>query len=163
MQLKKGAKGELAFAGSLFVFGLATAVNTRLEELPHLNLTVSPRLFPYLFSFALIILSGILIVKVLRGDLAEPEGMEGSEGSEETDRRVFAIVLASLLAFLLLVESAGFIVAGSVTFFGITVAFEYKRYIRAALVAIVFCTVIYVSFTHYLHVQLPAGWFKGIL
>ena len=163
MQLKNGAKGELTFVGSLFLLGLIIALNTKFEELPHLNLTVSPRLFPYAFSFALMVLSAILFISILRGNIAEPEGMEGSTGSETTDFKTFGIVLGSILAFALLIEHAGFALAGTVTFFGITVAFDYKKYIRALLVGFVFCLAIYFSFTHYLHVQLPAGVFKGIL
>jgi putative tricarboxylic transport membrane protein len=99
---------------------------------------------------------------VLRGDTAIPEGLEAGDPVEKSDYKTFALVLASLLAFLLLIERAGFIIAASVTFFGITVAFDNKKHLRAAVFGTIFITVIYLSFTHFLHVQLPAGILKGL-
>jgi putative tricarboxylic transport membrane protein len=72
-------------------------------------------------------------------------------------------VLASLLAFLLLIERAGFIVAASLTFFGITVAFGNKRHGRSAIFGTLFITLVYLAFTQFLNVPLPAGIFKGLL
>lgn len=163
MQNKKSAKGELTFVGSLFLLGLIIAITTKVQEMPHLNLTVSPRLFPYAFSIALMGLSLVLFINILRGDIAEPEGLEGSTGSEKTDLKVFGIVFLSLLAFAVLIEPVGFATAGTATFVGVTIAFDYKKYLRAALVGFIFCFLIYFTFTHYLHVQLPAGIFKGIV
>jgi putative tricarboxylic transport membrane protein len=106
-------------------------------------------------------LSAILFIQVLRGDVAVPEGLEPGDEIVKSDFKTFGIVLASLFAFLLLVERAGFIIAASITFFGITVAFDNKRHGRAAIFGTLFIVVIYFSFTRFLHVQLPAGIFKG--
>jgi putative tricarboxylic transport membrane protein len=62
-----------------------------------------------------------------------------------------------------LIERAGFIVAASVTFFGITVAFGNKRHGRSAIFGTLFITLVYLSFTKFLNVPLPAGIFKGLL
>jgi putative tricarboxylic transport membrane protein len=42
-----------------------------------------------------------------------------------------------------------------------SVAFDNKKHLRAAVFGTLFITVIYFSFTHFLHVQLPAGILKG--
>ena len=107
-------------------------------------------------------LSALLFINILRGDRAIPEGLEAGDPIEKSDYKTFAIVLASLFAFLLLIERAGFIIAASITFFGITVAFDNKKHGRAAVFGTLFITVIYLSFTHFLHVQLPAGILKGL-
>jgi putative tricarboxylic transport membrane protein len=107
-------------------------------------------------------LSALLIINIVRGDGAIPEGLEAGDPIEKSDYKTFALVLASLFAFLLLIERAGFIIAASITFFGITVAFDNKKHLRAAVFGTLFITVIYFSFTHFLHVQLPAGILKGI-
>lgn len=108
-------------------------------------------------------LSAVLAINILRGGTAIPEGHAAGTPIEKTDFKSFGIVLASLLSFLLLIERAGFIIAASITFFGITVAFENKKPARAAIFGTLFITVIYLSFTRFLNVQLPAGIFKGIL
>lgn len=163
MKLPAGAKSELIFASSLFALGLIVFVDTVREKLPAFNLTVSPKLFPYLISIILMTLSALLAIQIIRGNQGIPEGVEEGEPIEKSDFKTFSIVLASLFAFLLLIERAGFIIAASITFFGITVAFDNKRHLRAAVFGTLFIVIIYLSFTHFLNVPLPAGIFKGIL
>ena len=149
--------------GSLFLLGLIVFWDTYIVELPAINLTISPKVFPYAVSSLLMGLSAILAINILRGDTAIPEGHEEGTPIEKSDFKSFGIVLASLMAFLLLIENAGFIIAASITFFGITVAFDNKKHGRAAIFGTLFITIIYFAFTRFLNVQLPAGIFKGIL
>jgi putative tricarboxylic transport membrane protein len=149
--------------GSLFLLGFIVFWDTYSVELPAINLTISPKVFPYVVSAVLMGLSAVLAINILRGGTAIPEGHAAGTPIEKTDFKSFGIVLASLLSFLLLIERAGFIIAASITFFGITVAFENKKPARAAIFGTLFITVIYLSFTRFLNVQLPAGIFKGIL
>ena len=149
--------------GSLFLLGFIVFLDTLLVELPAINLTISPKVFPYAVSSLLMGLSLILAINILRGDTAIPEGHAEGTPIAKSDFKSFGIVLASLIAFLLLIENAGFIIAASITFFGITVAFDNKKHGRAAIFGTLFITVIYLAFTRFLNVQLPAGIFKGLL
>jgi putative tricarboxylic transport membrane protein len=162
MKLPQGGKSELTFVGSLFLLGALVFWDTWHTELPQLNLTISPRLFPFTISSLLMALSVLLFISVLRGNLALPEGAEPGEPIEKTDFKTFGIVLASLFAFLILIERAGFIIAASITFFGVTVAFDNKKHLRSAIFGTLFITLVYFSFTRFLNVQLPAGIFKGL-
>lgn len=161
MKLPQGGKSELTFVGSLFLLGALVFWDTWRTELPAFNLTVSPKVFPYAIATLLMVLSAILFISILRGNIALPEGLEAGDPIEKSDYKTFGIVLVSLFAFLALIERAGFIIAASLTFFGITVAFDNKKHLRAAVFGTLFITVIYFSFTRFLHVQLPAGIFKG--
>ena len=147
--------------GSLFLLGLIVFWDTATKELPAFNLTVSPKVFPFAIAFLLMGLSALLFINILRGDRAIPEGLEAGDAIEKSDYKTFSLVLASLFAYLLLIERAGFIIAASITFFGITVAFGNKKHLRAAVFGTLFITLIYYSFTHFLNVQLPAGIVKG--
>lgn len=149
--------------GSLFLLGALVFWDTWHTELPMLNLTISPKVFPYAIAVSLMALSAVLFIQILRGDIAVPEGAEPGDPIQKTDFKTFGIVLASLLSFLLLIERAGFVIAASLTFFGITVAFDNKKHGRAAIFGTLFITVIYFSFTRFLNVQLPAGIFKDLL
>ncbi len=108
------------------------------------------------------ILSLTLAVKILKGDLAIPEGLTPEDEVKPSDFKTFGIVLASLFAFLLLVERAGFVVAASVTFFGITVAFGDKKHLKTGVFGTLFIFLVYMAFTKFLNVPLPAGILKGI-
>jgi putative tricarboxylic transport membrane protein len=162
MKLPQGGKSELTFVGSLFLLGFIVFWDTWRTELPAFNLTISPKVFPYAIAALLMTLCAILFISILRGDVALPEGVEPGDPIEKTDFKTFGIVLGSLLTFLLLIERAGFIIAASLTFFGITVAFGNKKHGRAAIFGTLFITVVYLSFTRFLNVQLPAGIFKGL-
>ena len=162
MKLPQGGKSELTFVGSLFLLGALVFWDTWHTELPQLNLTISPRVFPFAIAISLMALSALLFIAVLRGDVAVPEGAHPGEPIHKTDMKIFGIVLGSLLSFLLLIERAGFIIAASITFFGVTVAFGNKNHLRAGLFGTLFITAVYLSFTRFLNVQLPAGIFKGL-
>jgi putative tricarboxylic transport membrane protein len=163
MKLPQGGKSELTFVGSLFLLGALVLWDTYTVELPAFNLTISPKAFPYGIATLLMSLSVILFINVLRGDTAVPEGHIEGEPIARSDFKAFGLVLASLLAFLLLIERAGFVIAASTTFFGITVAFGNKRHARAAIFGVLFITIVYLAFTQLLNVPLPAGIFKGLL
>ena len=163
MKLKAGAKSELTFVGSLFALGLLVFWDTWRTELPEINLTISPKLFPYIVSIMLMLLSSILFVQVMRGDLATPEGLEPGDPIEKSDLRSFLIVLVSLFAYLLIIERGGFVIANSVTFVGISYSFGNKKLVKASGIAILLSTIIYFSFTKFLHVALPSGIFKGLM
>jgi putative tricarboxylic transport membrane protein len=148
--------------GSLFLLGVIVFWDTYRVEQPAFNLTVSPKVFPYIISFFLMSLSLILGVKILKGDLAVPERLQSGDKVEPSDFKTFGIVLGSLIAFLLLVERAGFVVAASVTFFGITVAFGDKKHLKTGFFGTLFIFLVYLSFTKFLNVPLPAGILKGL-
>jgi putative tricarboxylic transport membrane protein len=162
MKLPQGGKSELTFVGSLFLLGSLVFWDTWRTELPAFNLTISPKVFPYAIATILMVLSALLMISILRGNVATPEGAHPGEPIHKTDLKIFGIVVGSLLSFLLLIERAGFIIAASITFFGITVAFGNKNHARAGIFGTLFITVIYLSFTRFLNVQLPAGIFKGL-
>ena len=163
MTLKQGAKSELTFVGSLFALGLIVFWDTWRTELPEINLTISPTLFPYIVSILLMVLSTILFIQVLRGDSALPEGLEPGAKIEKSDLRTFCTMLASLFAYLLLIERAGFVIANTVTFIGISYSFGNKKMLKAAGIAVLLSTIVYFSFTKFLKVALPSGIFKGLM
>ena len=148
--------------GLLFLLGVLVFWDTYRVEQPAFNLTVSPRVFPYAIAFFLMILSLILAIKILKGDLATPEGLAPEDEVKPSDFKTFGVVLGSLIAFLLLVERAGFVVAASVTFFGITVAFGDKKHLKTGVFGTIFIFLVYMAFTKFLNVPLPAGILKGI-
>ena len=162
MKLPQGGKSELTFVSSLFLLGSLVFWDTWRTELPAFNLTISPKVFPYAIATILMVLSALLMISILRGNVATPEGAHPGEPIQKTDMKIFGIVVGSLLSVLLLIERAGFIIAASLTFFGITVAFGNKNHARAGIFGTLFITVIYLSFTRFLNVQRPAGIFKGL-
>ena len=157
----KSIKGELAFAGSLLILGLIVIFDTANMLVPPASGTVGPQIFPYLVSGFLILVSIGIIIQVLRGNLGKPEGTEFGETIEKTDFKTLMVVAGSMATYPLLIERAGFVVATTVVFFGVSFAFGARNVLMNLAISIVFSAIVYFSFTRGLNVNLPSGIFGG--
>jgi putative tricarboxylic transport membrane protein len=162
LKFKKEAVGELAFAGSLLLLGVIVLIDTKNMLVPPGSGSVGPQVFPTIIGFFIISVALILIIEVLRGNYGEPEGTEFGEIKGKTDWKTLGTVSASILTYPFLIERAGFVIASSVVFFGVGFAYGAKKFLRNFLIAIIFSLVVYITFTHFLNVNLPAGILKGI-
>jgi putative tricarboxylic transport membrane protein len=124
--------------------------------------TIGPQIFPYLVSGFLILVSLGIIVQILRGNLGQPEGTEFGDTIEKTDFKTLLIVAGTMATYPLLIERAGFVVASTVAFFGVSFAFGAKNTPKNLLVSLIFSLIVYFSFTRGLNVNLPSGILRGI-
>ena len=158
----KSIKGELAFAGSLLILGIIVVFDTANMLVPPASGTVGPQIFPYLVSGFLILVSIGIIIQVLRGNLGQPEGTEFGDTIEKTDFKTLLVVAGSMATYPLLIERAGFIVASTVAFFGVSFAFGAKNVIKNLIISVIFSAIVYFSFTRGLNVSLPSGIMGGL-
>ena len=158
----KSIKGELAFAGSLLILGIIVVFDTANMLVPPASGTVGPQIFPYLVSGFLILVSIGIIIQVLRGNLGQPEGTEFGETIEKTDFKSLLVVAGSMATYPLLIERAGFIVATTVAFFGVSFAFGARNVVKNLVISIIFSAIVYFSFTRGLNVNLPSGIMGGL-
>jgi putative tricarboxylic transport membrane protein len=158
----KSIKGELAFAGFLLSLGLIVVFDTATMLVPPASGTIGPQIFPYLVSGFLILVSLGIIVQILRGNLGQPEGTEFGDTIEKTDFKTLLIVAGTMATYPLLIERAGFVVASTVAFFGVSFAFGAKNTPKNLLVSLIFSLIVYFSFTRGLNVNLPSGILRGI-
>jgi putative tricarboxylic transport membrane protein len=149
--------GELAFAGSLLILGLVVLYDTSKMLVPPGSGTVGPQVFPYLVSGFVIFISLGLFFQIFRGNLGIPEGTEFGEVVEKTDFKSLAMVAGSMLTYPLLIERAGFIIATTVVFFGVSFAYGAKNLLKNLLISIIFSLIVYFTFSKGLNVGLPAG------
>ncbi|MFM1757859.1 MAG: hypothetical protein RL193_436 [Actinomycetota bacterium] len=155
--------GELAFAGSLLLLGIIVLIDTKNMLVPPGSGSVGPQVFPTIIGSFIIIVSIALAVEVLRGNYGQPEGTEFGEIHSKTDWKTLGMVSGSILTYPFLIESAGFVVASTVVFFGVGFAYGARKLLKNFLIALIFALVVYLSFTKLLNVNLPAGILDGIL
>jgi putative tricarboxylic transport membrane protein len=156
--MKKEIRSELAFAGSLLLISLVVLWDTNRAGDPAIGVSVSPKLFPYFVGTFLLLLSVALIIQILRGKIATPEGEQEGAEIKRSDFKAFAMVLGSIISFVILIQRAGFVISSTITFFGITLAFGIANKLKALAIAAVFSIIVYEGFTRFLNVDLPAGW-----
>ena len=163
IKFKKEAVGELAFAGSLLLLGLIVLFDTKRMVVPPGSGSVGPQVFPTIIGVFIVVVALFLALEVLRGNYGQPEGTEFGEIKTKTDFKTLGTVSASILTYPFLIESAGFVIASTMVFFGVGFAYGARKLIKNLLIALIFALVVYLTFTKFLSVELPAGVLKGIL
>jgi len=156
-------KGELGFAGLLLALGIFVLVDATRIDIPLAASNVGPRTFPYITGAILTASAAIVVIDILRGRSAEPEEGELVDPHARFNWRKVGLLVASVVAFAVLLVPAGYVVANTVAFFGVAFALGARRYIRAVVGSILLSLLVYVAFTRGLGIYLPPGVLEGIL
>ena len=162
-KLSSQGKGELAFAGSLVLLGLLVLWDTSRIALPQGNNIVSPRTFPYVTGLIVVIVGIALVVEVLRGKLATPEGDEPGDPFIPADRKRMLMLMAAIAVHVVLLEKAGYIIAATFGFWGIAYTFGSRKPVKDFAVSLIFALTVYFAFSLGLQIQLPQGILSSIL
>lgn len=144
------------------MLGVIVLFDTKNMLVPPASGTIGPQIFPYLVSGFLILVSIGIMIQIFLGNLGQPEGTEFGDTIDKTDFKTLLLVAASMATYPLLIERAGFIVASSVAFFGVSFAFGARNVLKNLAISIVFSAIVYFSFTRGLNVNLPSGILGGI-
>jgi putative tricarboxylic transport membrane protein len=154
-KVSQAGKGELVFASALFLVSLVVFWDTHRLVLPTNNTIVSPRTFPYVVATLLMVASIGVIIEVLRGRPGIPEGTEPDTPFQRADFSTMAIVVIAIGLHVFLLERTGYIISAAISFWGVAYAFGAKRIIRIGVIGILFSTLVYLSFSQLLDIQLP--------
>lgn len=152
---------ELTLAAGVVVLGALVVWQTTHIRLTPISSRVGPRVIPYIVGAGLVVTGAWLAFEVLRGRVAQPAAGEDAEDVDvalPTDWTTVGVIAAALIAYLLLIERAGFVVASSVLFYGAAFGMGSRRVLRDIVVAVALSAGAYVLFTRALSLRLPQGW-----
>ena len=156
--------GELLIGLGVAALGVFIAVATSQITVAPLYAKVGPGVIPYLVAGGLILLGLLFAGSAVRRQPPPPHATAPALPSEDkSDWRPLVVMSAGLVAQMLLIERAGFIIASAVLFFCVAFGFGSRRYLRDAIIAIALSVVAYVGFVHALGLHLPAGILGGVL
>ena len=161
MNLKnqRSAKGELVFTSFLFVVGVVVLLDA--TQLPVSNTAdvVASSTFPSIIGAILVALSIIQLISVARGNLGEPESIEGGTADSRANYKPLLLVTVGLVLFAAGVKFVGFPIAATTLFTFVVYALNPKKtkWFIAIPVAAGFALAIYFSFTLGLRINLPFG------
>jgi putative tricarboxylic transport membrane protein len=156
--------GEMLLALAAVVFGLLIVWQTTLIRLTPAYSKVGPRVIPYIVGAGLVVVGVWLAYEAITGRV--PAGTTASEDADPTlptDWRTVGRLALALLAYLLLIERAGFIIASATLFVIAAFAMGSRRLVRDIAIGIVMPTILYLVFSRGLGLSLPAGVLEGIV
>jgi putative tricarboxylic transport membrane protein len=162
-KVTKHGKGELVFASSFFLLGAFVAWDIAGMEIPQDNSIVSPQTFPYMVAAFVTLVGFGLVVSVLRGSHGTPDGDEPGDPYTPLNLKTMAIVAAAIGLHVVLLEIAGYVISATVCFWGVAYAFGSRKILKDLFISALFASIVYVSFSKGLNINLPSGFFEGIL
>lgn len=156
--------GEVLLGLGAVLFGIAIVWQTTQIRLTPAYSTVGPRVIPYIVGASLIVIGIWLAIEALtgRGGAISTES-EDADPTLPTDWRTVGMLTLALLAYLFLLQPAGFIIASTVLFAGAAFAMGSRHVARDIIAGLLMASVLYVGFTRGLDLRLPAGVLAGIL
>jgi putative tricarboxylic transport membrane protein len=151
MTTEKGLRlGEVAFGLAVLTLGVFIAFETWTMPEVGAATTVGPRLFPGLVAAGLILVGLWLQLEAVTTGPVEADGIE-------IDWPSFSLVASGLLLQIVLLETLGWILAGTALFVMTARAFGSRRYLANALIGLALTILTLVVFDLGLDLELPVG------
>ena len=154
---KRSAKGELVFTSFLFAVGVVVLWDA--SQLPQSRIAdfVGSSTFPSIVGWVLMALAVMQLISVARGNVGQPDEVEGARIETKIYLKPFLIMLGGLLFFAVSVSIVGFPIAATVLFTSVVYALkpgETKWFVVVPIAAAT-ALVTYFGFTAGLQIDLP--------
>ena len=124
---------------------------------------VGPKTLPYLVSGLLVVCAVLLAINVLRGGRGEAEGGEDVDLTHPADWKTVLPLAGAFIANILLIDWAGWVISGTILFWGSAWALGSRHYVRDGIISVALSVLTFYGFYLGLGINLPAGVLKGIL
>jgi putative tricarboxylic transport membrane protein len=148
----------LGAAGALVIADAARIVTPYSQSDP-----VGPKTLPFIVGGLLLVCAVLLAVNVLRGGQGEAEGGEDVDLTHPADWKTVLPLVGAFVANILLIDWAGWVISGTILFWGSVWALGGRHYIRDGLISVALSLLTFYGFYLGLGIALPAGLLEGIL
>ena len=159
-----GSRAQLALSVAVVMLGIAAAIVA--FSLPAMGgySRLGPNVMPVVVSLGLVALGVWLLIEYLTGGWRSPVPDEAAaRGEHPFVASAFAWVSAGLAVQMLLIHTAGFVIAAAALFACVARGFGSMRWLRDAMAGLVIGLAVLFFFVRFLNVNLPAGWLYPIL
>jgi putative tricarboxylic transport membrane protein len=164
--LISGLKGraELGVALLLGAAGVLVFVDANRLVTPYSQSDpVGPKTVPYVVAGLLLVTAVLLAINVMRGGQGEAEGGEDVDLTHPADWKTVLPLAGAFILNILLIDWAGWVISGTVLFWGCVLALGSRHYIRDGLISVAMALLTFYGFYLGLGIALPAGLLEGIL
>lgn len=148
----------LGAAGALVIADAARIVTPYSQSDP-----VGPKTLPFIVGGLLLVCAVFLAINVLRGGQGEAEGGEDVDLTHPADWKTVLPLMGAFIANILLIDWAGWVISGTILFWGSVWALGGRNYIRDGLISVAMSLLTFYGFYLGLGINLPAGLLEGIL
>lgn len=124
---------------------------------------VGPRALPLVVGGLLLVCAVLLAVNVIRGGHGQAEEGEDVDLTHPSDWRTVLPLLGAFLLNILLIDTVGWVISGTLLFWGSVWALGSRKYIRDGLISVVLAVLTFYGFYLGLGIHLPAGLLAGVL
>jgi putative tricarboxylic transport membrane protein len=124
---------------------------------------VGPKTVPYIVAGLLVACAVLLAVNVIRGGQGEAEGGEDVDLTHPADWKTILPLAGAFILNILLIDWAGWVISGTVLFWGSVLALGSRHYVRDAIISVALSLLTFYGFYLGLGIALPAGLLEGIL
>jgi putative tricarboxylic transport membrane protein len=124
---------------------------------------VGPKTVPFIVAGLLVVCAVLLAVNVLRGGQGEAEGGEDVDLTHPADWKTILPLAGAFILNILLIDWAGWVISGTILFWGSVLALGSRRYVRDGLISVALSLLTFYGFYLGLGIALPAGLLEGIL
>lgn len=157
-------RSELGLAALLGVLGAVVLWDGLRLNTPYSQSDpVGPRTAPIIVASLLLVCAVLLAVNVIRGGQGEAEGGEDVDLTHPSDWRTVLPLLGAFLLNILLIDVAGWVISGTILFWGSVWALGSRKYVRDGLISVALALVTFYGFYLGLGIKLPAGILAGVL
>ncbi|MGN7252227.1 MULTISPECIES: tripartite tricarboxylate transporter TctB family protein [unclassified Arthrobacter] len=157
-------RSELGVAALLGAVGALVLIDAARLVVPYSQSDpVGPKALPMIVGGLLLICAVLLAVNVLRGGRGEAEAGEDVDLTHPADWKTVLPLAGAFIANILLIDWAGWVISGTVLFWGSVWALGSRHYVRDGLISLALALLTFYGFYLGLGIALPAGLLEGIL
>lgn len=157
-------RAQYGVCAFLALLGAGVIVDaSRIGHITSSNDPIGPRTVPIILGVALLLVAVVYAIDVYRGGTGEQEEGEDVDLTASISWRTVVPLVAVFVANALLIEPLGWVISGSLLFFGSALALGSRRYVTSLVVAVALALTTFYAFAIGLGVNLPAGVLQGIL
>lgn len=124
---------------------------------------VGPRAMPLIVGGLLLVCAVLLAVNVLRGGRGEAEEGEDVDLTHPSDWRTVLPLTGAFFLNILLIDTVGWVISGTLLFWGSVWALGSRKYVRDGLISVAMAVLTFYGFYLGLGIHLPAGLLAGVL
>jgi putative tricarboxylic transport membrane protein len=160
----KAKPAELVLSVAILALGTAVAIGAASLSSAGGYARIGPNVAPAVVAAGLVLLGSWLLYEALTGGWRNAISDNPEErGEHRFHGAAFLWVSAGLIAQILLIDRAGFVLAQAALFVGVARGFGSSKPVRDLALGLVLAVAVFLFFVKFLNVSLPSGWLGTIL